>query len=470
MADAHPRVREHAVRLAERFGMSSPAVAAAMIKCSADDDAWVRLQTAFSLGELPEDQRVAAVVDVVRAVGDSPWMRMAAQSSLGTGAPEALALLLQDEGFCDSAGGKEFLQSLAVQIGRGRMAAELAVAVEAIDGFNSKTRDSLVKALVVSLLAGGRGAPAEQLRELSKGEVHAAVTQLLGDARKTALGDDKPPAARAAAIRLLACDTLADVRAELEELLDARQPPPVQEAALGVLCLTNDVTVAELLLSRWRSLTPQVRASATEALCSRTAWTKLLLAAVERGDVAAADIEPARIALLQTHSDPEVGDMASRVFVMPSSAARAEVVAEYQKALELSGDVDRGRAAFRKTCSSCHQLEGFGTVVGANLQAIADRGEASVVLNVLDPNREINPRFLTYVVATDDGRTIAGIITAETANEITLRTPDGATVVLSRSEIDDVTSTGLSYMPEGLEKQIDVQTMADLLAYFTSLK
>jgi hypothetical protein len=31
-------------------------------------------------------------------------------------------------------------------------------------------------------------------------------------------------------------------------------------------------------------------------------------------------------------------------------------------------------------------------------------------------------------------------------------------------------STGMSFMPEGLEKQVDHQAMADLLAYLNSIK
>ena len=39
-----------------------------------------------------------------------------------------------------------------------------------------------------------------------------------------------------------------------------------------------------------------------------------------------------------------------------------------------------------------------------------------------------------------------------------------------RLEIDELRSTGQSYMPEGLEKQIDVAAMADLLAYLNTVR
>ena len=66
---------------------------------------------------------------------------------------------------------------------------------------------------------------------------------------------------------------------------------------------------------------------------------------------------------------------------------------------------------------------------------------------------------------TDSGRILTGMITAETANSLTLRRADGTSETVLRIDIEELRSTGLSFMPEGLEKQIDVPAMADLLAY-----
>ena len=62
------------------------------------------------------------------------------------------------------------------------------------------------------------------------------------------------------------------------------------------------------------------------------------------------------------------------------------------------------------------------------------------------------------------------MITAETANGLTLRRADGTSETVLRIDIEELRSTGVSFMPEGLEKQIDVPAMADLLAYLGSAK
>jgi putative heme-binding domain-containing protein len=114
-------------------------------------------------------------------------------------------------------------------------------------------------------------------------------------------------------------------------------------------------------------------------------------------------------------------------------------------------------------------LEGQGTAVGAELASIRDDGREAIMLNILDPNREINPKYLTYSVTTNEGRVITGMITEETPNNITIRQADGVAVPIPRSNIEEMESTGMSYMPEGLESQIDHQAMADLLAYVMSI-
>ena len=48
--------------------------------------------------------------------------------------------------------------------------------------------------------------------------------------------------------------------------------------------------------------------------------------------------------------------------------------------------------------------------------------------------------------------------------------PDGHEETVLRNQVEELRSTGLSYMPEGLEKQIDVPAMADLLAYLKAIK
>ena len=103
------------------------------------------------------------------------------------------------------------------------------------------------------------------------------------------------------------------------------------------------------------------------------------------------------------------------------------------------------------------------------LESIKNRGPETIFLSILDPNREVNPQFLDYIIFTVADEMITGMIAAETATSITLKRGEEAVDTVLRADIDSFESTGISIMPDGLEQHFDVQGMADLLAYLMSV-
>ena len=227
--------------------------------------------------------------------------------------------------------------------------------------------------------------------------------------------------------------------------------------------------VAALVLGSWRSFSPILRAQAAETLLSRPAWIEALLQQIEAGNVGRGDLDPARVGLLKKHPDRRIGARVTKIFTGSGLPKRQEVVDRYQTSLSLDGDADRGKAMFKKVCAACHQLEGVGTAIGADLKGIRNRGLPAVMLNILDPNREVKPQFQSYVIQSDDGRVTTGMIEEESANSLTIRRPDGTKTTISRGQIEELQSTGISFMPEGLEKEVNPQAMADLLKYLDAL-
>ena len=296
------------------------------------------------------------------------------------------------------------------------------------------------------------------------------LKDLISSAQKTAIDTKAKPADRAEAIRTLGLASFADNQKSFTKFLDLQQPQPVQSAALETLGRYNQPEVADLLITTWPQLSPSLRAKAAETLFSRSAWIQKFLTALEEKVVSQSEIDPARIQLLKLYPDEKVRTRAAKLFASRGLNKRADVVKQYQPALQRAGNVAKGKAVFKKVCSACHKLEGVGTTVGADLKAIKDRGLSAVLLNLLDPNREVKPQYLSYVLVTTEGLAHAGMIISETANSLTLRRPDGTNITVLRIDIEELKSTGLSFMPEGLEKQVDVKSMADLLAYLNSIQ
>ncbi|MGE0758098.1 MAG: c-type cytochrome, partial [Pirellulaceae bacterium] len=461
--------RQHAMRLAESFP-SAPALEAEVVRLAASNDVTIRYQAAFSLGAFPSHRATAALAKLGVRDGADKWMELAVLSSVSNRRGEFLALLLADPAQREMPHVRALLGATAAQVGAANDKSEIAALLRQIEELAGSAEARPVAVSLVRSLVGKQASVRELLRGTAGTRTQEIVAQILRDALATAQDDGAKPAARAAAIRSLSAADFTEVQPLFADLLQSRQPQPVQAAALETLARFDSADVPQMIVAMWPAQTPQLRATSIETLFSRAAWLPVILDALENQLIAPADLDAPHAALLRDHRDEAIRTRAAKLLASSALAHRQEVVDGYQPALEKVGDVERGRAVFRKNCSACHRLENYGEAIGAELSAIRDRGLAAVMLNILDPNREVKPQFLNYVVVLDNGRALSGMIKAETANSLTIRKADNTDETVLRVNIEELASTGISFMPEGLEKQVDVDAMADLLAYLNSIK
>ncbi len=456
LADADARVRQHATKLAERF-TSEVGVRAKFASLASDPDIAVRVQLAFSLGAVEGEAANPLLHRLAASDTDDPWMRLAILTSSHGRRGDLFRRLAGDGKLSASKNGRAMLHALAVQIGAANQPNELGDFLGVMDGIPAAAGREYMASLMSKLPAKAR----ERIQ--STGKSATLFAELVAGAIKTAADDKQPVADRVSAVRTLGLAEYARVRPNFVALLKFRQPEAVQKAALETLARFEQS--ADVIIAAWPSLSPQVRATAAETLFARPASIHAFLDAVEKGTIKTGEIDPARIQLLQVFSDKNIRVRADKLFKGTKLSARKDVVAAYQKALDLKGDAKNGREIFKKNCAACHRIDGVGEQIGADIGSIKDKGSDFILLNILDPNREVLPKFITYYVQLDSGRTLTGLITAETATSITLRRPDGTSETVLRVNIEELRSTGMSFMPEGLEKMINHQEMADLIAH-----
>jgi putative heme-binding domain-containing protein len=141
------------------------------------------------------------------------------------------------------------------------------------------------------------------------------------------------------------------------------------------------------------------------------------------------------------------------------------VLAAFAPALAKPGDAARGASVFDKHCASCHRLGARGHAVGPDLTATQFDDPASLLTHVLDPNRYVAPKDVQYIVSDKSGRIYTGLIASETAASLTLRRAEGAEDTILRSQVDELTSTGKSLMPEDFASRLTALEAADLVAH-----
>jgi putative heme-binding domain-containing protein len=251
----------------------------------------------------------------------------------------------------------------------------------------------------------------------------------------------------------------------LAELLVPQNSGAIQSAALTALGRIPDDRVADLVIAAWRNHSPALKAQVLDLLLSRSVWQRKLVAALEKGEIPPAQIDAARRRRLLENRDRAIKAAAAKLFAGATNADRQKVVHDYRDVASMSGDTLRGKEVFAKRCSVCHRLQDVGFVVGPDLAALANKSTEYLLVSILDPSREVDSRYIEYLATTKSGRTYTGILASETATSVMLKGQEGKEQVLLRADLDELQSTGKSLMPEGLEKDLSKQDLADVMAY-----
>jgi putative membrane-bound dehydrogenase-like protein len=457
-----------AIRLSEPFLEGDPELENAILRTEDDPSPFIRFQLALSAGSLNPHLSGPLLARLLRRPDADRWLVAACLCSAKDAAPGLLAKLAMDEKFAASQ--PATLGQLAGMVGaKGKDNEILAVLELAVAAKTARTQRAILEGLGEGMRSRDTSLGA-WLSKADPNEIVEGIQVLFLHAAQIAGIDGTDVASRISLVRLCGYGPFDIVGRRLAELLSPRSPVELQSAALRALAGFNDPKVGPFLLAGWDGYGPTLRREATEALFARPDRIKALLDAVEAKKVPAAHIEAARADVLRKHPDGSVRTRALKLFAGQVAADRKKVIDDYRPALDLKADAARGREVFRKNCTACHRLENTGYEVGANLMsALRNKSKEALLIDVLDPSREVDPRYVNYQATTTSGRSVSGVLAVETPTSITLRRGENAEDTILRSQIEELRATTKSLMPEEFEKQFDRQQMADLIEYLMNV-
>lgn len=464
LGDAHPGVRRQAVRLSEGRWNDSPALAAAATRLADDPDPSVRMQVAYSLGTWNHRDAAKRLAELLLRDADDPYLRAAVESSLTSRNVTAVLKHLQ------SRSGEKRVSVLLDRV--FAQAAALANAEDARTMLQTLCRAAAESPSPPSLrrLAGFLDAWSRRERtdlDLPSPSVRTIWEPAIAQAATIAADESSALELRLAAVQLLGqSPALGTSHADLlAGLLSPRSPTELQSAAVAALGRDSGSDVPEMLLADWASHPPAQRRDIVALLLSRPAWTKALIAALEQQTLSVAEFDLSQQQLLLNHADGAIRAAASRSFQSRAASSRQDVIDRYAAALRPQGDAGRGKELFQKHCSVCHRVHDVGHVVGPDLLPYSGKPAQALLIALFDPNQAVEPRYQTYAVSFDDGRTASGLVIDETSAGFTLLAAEAKRVAVLRSEIDELRNTGKSLMPEGFEQRLGVDDVSDLWAY-----
>jgi putative heme-binding domain-containing protein len=150
---------------------------------------------------------------------------------------------------------------------------------------------------------------------------------------------------------------------------------------------------------------------------------------------------------------------------------RVKLIAEMKKTLAAAPktppDLANGRALFNKSCVQCHTLFGVGGKVGPDLTG-SNRANLDYLLeNMIDPSAVIPKEYAATVIELKSGRVLTGIVRSDSPIALTVITAN-ETLVLPKKEVDSLTPSKISMMPDDVVKQLKEPELRDLIAYLQS--
>ena len=492
-------IRENAIKLAEIHLSVKPELGNTLLPMVKDPNAKVRYQLLLTLGFINTPQSAQARNEILFKDINDKWIQIAAISASSSETASLLKVVI-DKYKHDLPAFASLVQRLTTMVGISGNPATIHQLIQTATAPDPQKK-RLWQASMLGGLAKGmetRKSKSEQALNPFKNEqallVNTFFNNPVSEVRKASLnmlrvvGLSNESIAKAAisksvsrvsnkslsveqrieALNFMALRDADSHATFLKSFLNPREQLFIQLAALRTLITIKDNSICNYLIDQWPTLTPELRDVAINAFLVNPERVTLLLDVIKSGKIEPASLGWTRSAQLMSNSDQKIR---SRARSLLANNDEEKVNKDYQQALQLEGNQTNGQVVFMQNCGMCHQIRGkMGNAFGPDLGTIHNWLPKNIMANVLSPNLSISGGFDLWAVELKNGESVQGIIASETSAAITLRPSPGVEKTINRQDIVSLKSVNVSAMPSGLEKEINQQEMADLLAFFKKTK
>jgi putative heme-binding domain-containing protein len=360
------------------------------------------------------------------------------------------------------------------------------------DLFQNETKVRAAHALIVAAKRGqrpiGLEQPANRLRQLldsEKSELRIAALSLLGQWR---LSNAIPQVAVIAndlneslQLRTKAIESLGligkQAANELEPIaLNETADWSIRQTALKSLARTDfDRSLGPFFKLLSGSQTTEADATSLwRSMLSEKDAAKKILPLIPKDLSKTAAVAGLRVAREGGRVEKKLVEV---LMPLADSSSTAELwsparIPEYVASVEASGDPSKGELIYRRTelqCINCHAIGGVGGKVGPDMTSLGASAPLDyIVESMFDPNAKIKENYHSLVVLTIDGRTVTGIESGSTDEEIVLRDADNKLIRIPTDDVEG-SKAGMSLMPAGLLDKISMEERVHLIAFLSQL-
>lgn len=229
-------------------------------------------------------------------------------------------------------------------------------------------------------------------------------------------------------------------------------------------------SVASALIDRFPGWDDAASNIALEVLCSRSQSAMKLLDAIDAGDIEKSRLSAFYARQMSNLGDATLNDRLARQWgrLGQSSKERlAEIkklATAYKTAPLWAYNQNAGKTHFKKLCAACHQPDDSNARLAPKLAGTGAKGVDYIVENIIDPNAVIGKDFQARIILTVEGRVVTGLVIKETDSAITVATGT-STETVAKEDIDEVSISKNSFMPESLLQPLNEREKIELLKY-----
>ena len=137
---------------------------------------------------------------------------------------------------------------------------------------------------------------------------------------------------------------------------------------------------------------------------------------------------------------------------------------------DVPGDAEAGRALFfdQANCSTCHMVNGSGGRQGPDLSWIGWAHAPEYLRQaVLEPNTDVDPRWWTGVLLTEDGRQIEGYLVSDDQFSVRVLDADDNLYAFAKSELRGFERKKATTMPPA---DLSDDELDDIVAFLAGLR
>lgn len=332
---------------------------------------------------------------------------------------------------------------------------------------------------IVGLIVGHQGArPAWHYLLTRQLASSAGVTELenelidriYAESKKIVSSSEGTLALKLAAWELYSSRLIDDSQAEVGELLERLANSDeafVEVVVSGVYKLGEASRIA--LLRSSRTWPRPLRRSVISNFVGNPQGIRLLMESLDRGELKADMVEPSQIEVLRRNAQEVYAKSVVKWFGSDDAGDRKEAIDRFEKNWPAQFEIAQGKMLYETHCAKCHRgqvVDGLtAPPIGPSLQALSHWTNRAWLEAIIDPSKSVDDRYKRSLIRTKEDLVFSGLKIQESDEFLELVLADGRVEKIARDDIEDIKESNQSLMPDGFEKLLTPEQMAQIVTY-----